>query len=679
MEGGYQYSLRIGIDPEFDADDKFQILLDFCKKAKIDDIQFFLNMEELNQGHLSPEETEKWLSMIGKMKPEAEKSGFTVSLNPWTTVLHEDRGRKLRPEQHFTTMEDCRGNKAQAVACPLDEEFRAYIRQIYGMYAKLHFRIIWAEDDFRLHNHPPLEWGGCFCRLHREEFSKRAGREVTLSEIREGFSKTGEPSPYRKLWLDTARDTMIGFAKLLGEAVHDAAPETRVGLMSSGPETHCAEGRDWHSVLHGLAGSTRPLNRPHLPAYHDVSPIRYALDFQRFPRLTAAMAGEETELWPELENYPHTRFSKSLTFSRLQMESTLSLCAEGITLNLFDMAGNGVNPVQQYDSVLSKIKPYLTGVVGLGLRRSQEQGVYVLYSSRSSYTVHSSGGDTPQAICPRETFWAEYLAAFGIAYRYCDDLKISGKIVAVSGQYFRNLSPEQIETLFANNALLLDGEAVSILFEMGLQKLIQAEKMEWIPCNTGVHSYEQVCNGKQYQGLPSARMSTQTCSSRVEPTDYLCIQYDDNSCRETVSRVKTPGGKEVGEGVVCLDNRVVIFPFGHMTGQYDTLLNSVRQEILQEALLAMNCQSAPAMVYGCPYVTVNEFALEGKKVLLLTNYSNDAYENPKVLLDVPPAAVEEIGRDDGVQRETSSLIQGKELVLQTVLEPLTSRCFIIKF
>lgn len=91
------------------------------------------------------------------------------------------------------------------------------------------------------------------------------------------------------------------------------------------------------------------------------------------------MAGEETELWPELENYPHTRFSKSLTFSRLQMESTLSLCAEGITLNLFDMAGNGVNPVQQYDSVLSKIKPYLTGVVGLGFAaaRSREFMYYI--------------------------------------------------------------------------------------------------------------------------------------------------------------------------------------------------------------------------------------------------------------------------------------------------------------
>ena len=37
----------------------------------------------------------------------------------------------------------------------------------------------------------------------------------------------------------------------------------------------------------------------------------------------------------------------------LQLESTLSLCAGGSTLNIFDMIGNGVNPTQGYDKALS--------------------------------------------------------------------------------------------------------------------------------------------------------------------------------------------------------------------------------------------------------------------------------------------------------------------------------------
>ena len=38
---------------------------------------------------------------------------------------------------------------------------------------------------------------------------------------------------------------MVEVAGLIGDAVHEVSPTTRVGLMSSVPEVHCAEGRDW--------------------------------------------------------------------------------------------------------------------------------------------------------------------------------------------------------------------------------------------------------------------------------------------------------------------------------------------------------------------------------------------------------------------------------------------------
>ena len=84
------------------------------------------------------------------------------------------------------------------------------------------------------------------------------------------------------------------------------------------------------------------------------------------------------------------------------------------------------------------------------------------------------------------------------------------------------------------------------------------------------------------------------------------------------------------------------------------------------------------MVYGCPYVTINDFAVPDGKVMILTNYSNDAYENPLLSLGFTPAHVQEIGRSDGIQKEISAIIQGEEMILQTVLEPLTSRCIIVK-
>jgi hypothetical protein len=64
-------------------------------------------------------------------------------------------------------MVDVYGTKSNAVACPLCPNFREYISNLFAYYAReIEPDTIWVEDDFRLHNHLPLEWGGCFCDLH---------------------------------------------------------------------------------------------------------------------------------------------------------------------------------------------------------------------------------------------------------------------------------------------------------------------------------------------------------------------------------------------------------------------------------------------------------------------------------------------------------------------------------
>lgn len=680
MNEKFTYSLRIGICPDFYAEEKFYDLLEFCKASLIDDVQFFVNMEEVNQGHLSLEKTTEWLNMIQKFKPELEAEGISVSLNPWTTILHADRGRTLSEDQKFTTMADYNGRKAEAVACPLDQEFQDYIRAVYRLYAGLDFSVIWIEDDFRLHNHPPLEWGGCFCELHKKEFEKRIGKEVDKLDTESflsGILSQGSPHPYRKVWLDTARDTMCGFAALLGDAVHEVSPYTRVGLMSSGPEVHCVEGRDWNGIFSGLSGQTVPLNRPHLPAYAEASPRQYALDFQKTTKLSASMTKGQAQLWPELDNFPHTTFSKSHRFTRLQIESALAVGADGITMNLFDMIGNGVNGLQKYDELLRLSKPYLNGVTRLKLKVSEERGVCVMYSSTSSYTIHTDGTRNLAAIQPWETFWAEYLSAFGIANHYCDDCSETGEIMAVSGQYFRNLDPDQIEKMFADNVLLLEGEAVETLVDMGLGWLIGISSCQWYPANTGKHSYEQVVTEQRFQDLPYARISAQTMG---ETGDYLKIGYTQEP-HHTVSMVKAPDGSAAGEGVVYVTDRAVILPYGHMRDRHNFLLNPVRQEILSTLILSMNEVRRPAAIENCPYVTLSHFSREGQEVLLLSNYATDDFQNVKLNLPFSVKEAFEVSREEGAlvplqfeKREDG--IQG--IILPVVLEHMTTSCIVLK-
>lgn len=122
---------------------------------------------------------------------ELKDEPVTISMNPWTNLLHSDRGRHLTEDFKFRTMVDYQGVKATAVACPADPKFVAYIAEIYGMYASVAPSHIWLDDDFRHFNHKPLTLG-CFCEGHMALFNQRLGESLSrVKHLSLGFSKRG--------------------------------------------------------------------------------------------------------------------------------------------------------------------------------------------------------------------------------------------------------------------------------------------------------------------------------------------------------------------------------------------------------------------------------------------------------------------------------------------------------
>lgn len=617
MRNEFFYTLRFAMQPGRHEQDHFDRLLAFCNAARIDDVMFFINGEELNLGHLTREETKPWMEMIARGKALLQPLGFTISINPWPTLLHGDRGRTLREGQKFTRMVDPYGNEASAVACPLCPEWRSYIADIYACYAQIQPEILWVEDDFRLHNHRPLIWGGCFCERHMEEYSKQAGKSLGRSDFVEGVLKPGKPHPYRKIWLDTSRDAMVEAAQLIGDSVHRVSPGTKVGLMSSNPHVHCAEGRDWQGILSGLSAGNTMVNRPHLPAYTETTPQEYLQGMAACSMLTASMAPGSTLIYPELESFPHSRFSKSKTFTGFQLETSLALGAKGITLNIFDMMGNGIMPREGYQHVLSDEKEFLSAVQALGLGPGGREGVQVLASPLSSYTLHTSQGRSMEELYPQETFWARLLRVSGIANTYCVGEEPEGSIVAVSGQYFRNLTGDRLKKLFNGNFVMMDGEAAYTLCEMGHGGLAGMLSAVWHPMESGFQAYEQACCGRLYAGVEDARISAQSCTG-----DYLQITYSGAVTR--LSNVLNSQGETVGAGMAAVGGNVLILPYGRFES-IQGHLTPVRQAMLQAALEDMgDAYPKAAFVSGEPDISIDVFDLDAGKAALLTNCTLDA-------------------------------------------------------
>ena len=167
----FRYIFRFCCDPGFNDEQEIETLLRYTDEALIDDVAVFANVEEINTGHMSVEEQDVYLAMMRTLQPLLAQKGVSMSVNQWHSVMHADYGKTLRPDQPFRRMVDAQGHTAQLCVCPLCRKWQRYIAQIYARYAELDPFILWVEDDFRLHNHEPLTWGGCFCEEHMRLYS----------------------------------------------------------------------------------------------------------------------------------------------------------------------------------------------------------------------------------------------------------------------------------------------------------------------------------------------------------------------------------------------------------------------------------------------------------------------------------------------------------------------------
>ena len=621
MPDPFRYCFRFCTDPGFNDELEIPKLLAFVDEARVDDVMVFVNVEEINTGHLDEAEQDVWLGLLSRIRPLLARRGVTLSVNHWHSLMHADLGKRFRPGQPFRGMVDPLGNEAALCVCPLDEAWRAYIARVYARYAALAPDTVWVEDDFRYHNHAPLVWGGCFCEEHMRRFSARAGRALSREEFVSELLRPGEPSGCRAVWLDECREGLEGAARAIEQAVHAVDPDVKIGLMSSVPYVHAAEGRNWRGLLSALAGPKNPpVSRIHLPAYQELAPSKYLQAFHMVSYVNRALLAPETLVYPELENYPYSLFSKSRAFTRFQLLSSLALNLGGMTIDLFDLNGRGIIEKDGFAAMLREVKPVLNAMNATGAFSRRRRGVCVLVDERASYALHTKTGANMEELYPEEVFWAGLLPAMGVPMYVGVSPEDACGAAAVSGQYFRNLTPEAIERLFETNFVLLSGDALETLVELGLGHLAGVERVRWMAQNSGAYSYEEVTNGEVYTGVSRAR-----ASAIISASDALDVSYLQSAEVCEYSALFDSFRKRAASCETVVENRVLIYPFGRFENPQDIppmLRNDVRQEILQQALRRSGRLGAP-LVEGSPDLAPYAFCEGETRCLYLVNGSLD--------------------------------------------------------
>lgn len=671
----FRYIFRYKIDPLFHADDRITELVKFCNEAIIEEVMLFILGEELNAGHPTLEELRPYVAMAKQLKVKLHEQGVGLSLNPWTTTCHDDRGRKLKSGQHFTLMVGETGAVSSVAACPLCPNWRAYICEIFSYLAsEIEPLALWVEDDWRLHNHGiDLGWGGCFCELHLGCLAEKIGRTVTREQLLENILACGEPHPWRKIWLDISRDSLLEPMVMLRQAVHEVNPSTRLGLMSSLPDVHSIEGRNWLAIQQAMCNQSAFLTRPHMPPYTETPAISTP---PAATRHTIANLDGPLEVYPELENSPRCGpYSKSGSYSAWECLNSAVFGSNGITINHFDLMGNGIALDRGFAPSLARSKPRLNALVQLGLDERRAQGVRVLFSPQVATYHHSTNPASLHGLCNAGTIWSQVFYVLGIAHCFSKEVKNDGTPYAVNDQTLRAFDDQAIQKLLSG-PVLLDASSVEILLERGFGEWIGIESAQWSKLTDTIFAYESITEeDPSVFGLTNPRMTAQLCASRL-------LSFKPDRGAQICSWICSPIHERLSPGAVRFRNQAggqvvsLAYPFDSESDFFMSFFNIFRRIMLQRAVLEIGPQANLAVAEEHPMHLYRMQA--SQQGVLLAAFNVVADRAKRVVLRLPKGQIDYrsllLLDEDGKWRPAEVQVKANEktekIIVNRPIEPL---------
>lgn len=651
----FQIILRYGLDP-FNGPTESLKQLDTCiRESSISEVMFLLMPEERSSGHPTEELSKPWIEVIQEAKEMLARHDVATSLNPWTTTYHVARGRRLHAEQNFRLMVGETGADNGITACPLCENWQHYLNEYFVFLARAIEPVaLWVEDDWRLHNHgQELGFGGCFCKYCLDRFARMVGRErVTREEVVATVAASGEPHPWRAKWLELARQALQEPAEKLASALKVAAPDLRIGLMSSVPDTHSIENRDWNGLLDIFtANKERHLIRPHMPPYSEEPPISTTPGISRH---TIANLNRSADIYPELENSPRCgSYSVSHTYSLWEIYTAILYGSRGITINHFDNMGMNTYYDRGFGASLGRHQPIFKALIDLRLDDRRARGVKILFSpdvaaykwtdsgspnkaaendNGKGYSKGQKDGYSLHQLETDSIAWSKAFYVLGVSHGFTREIRRDpGAVYAVSDQTLRCFSNTEIEELLTQR-VILDLPSAEILVQRGFGSLIGINAVKRVRLEESGYSLEEIEPSLfgYLEGRVKPRMCAQRCASPIGELDYT-------SAVERLSTIKGPEfePKFPGSGLFTNRSGGVIYTCCYPLGSsqfYMAYFNRVRQEYWTKVLFRMTGEGGTQTIACGHPLHVHSHDIEGGISIAATNVIYDETDRFDLLL-----------------------------------------------
>ncbi len=491
---GYILRYYLPVRPHFDeeyTEKRFCELIDFCKKTKIESVMLYVALDP-NWYYISDTPAYS-IACRDQMLPYIKRlreAGISYQLNFQNLVGSTLGGVDFSKNFTWENLVDHKGRESLGCGCPIDENFRKEAGERLRIWAETEPDVIWIDDDLRYHNHgtpilAKLEGEGnykdyyCFCKAHINRFNKENGTSFDRKFLIDAMTVKGEPSKTRKKYLDFLNDTICETAQWIHNTVKSASRNTRLAQMTSSPDVHSAEGREWGRFLSSLCGDDMPIVRSTFGPYKENDPRDFIDCYRKLAQTTVnidSSCDTSVEFCPEIENTRFTIWSKSASATAYQLALSAFMGNERITLSLYDLDGGALSDEPLYEKMLIENKKYLDKLVSLELRNCSYEGVVIPTSPKSGKTYRLSDGDDYESLGGKNRYFEKYFLKMGVPCRYSIPDDIEDGVVILDGYSVGFLSDEQLEDMLSGKAII-DASATKTILERGFGGLIGVNGM----------------------------------------------------------------------------------------------------------------------------------------------------------------------------------------------------------
>jgi len=523
---------------------------------------------------------------------------------------------KSGASEKFTRIVRKDGSYAPFSSCPLDPVFRKQFSENVALFAQIAKpAFIITEDDYSVIASAPGY--GCFCKHHLEAFSLRQGKAYTGEMLVTELEKDTEESlQLLRAWRELIKDSLVGLAESIREAVDRESPEIPIGYMQSGSADQ--EGDCTVEVAKALAGKNHTPFVRFFGAFYCGVPAEQIPCKMFHPIYCRQHTPEDMIFYHESDTFPHTRFFTSGSDMRAIMSIAYSTGFDGSTFQTQQLV-DCANEETAYAKMFATERKRYERVYQI-VKQCKTEGIELCYDP--FWNTTAKGTKWPE--------WTQAISLFGIPYTTRE------ASVAFWDKTQAACCDDATIRKYLSKGLFLDGEAARILCERGYGAYLGIRVGEDVAAGMlgfDLGAREVICKQYQEEGkgkhMPIAHMFASGKNGKL-----LKIKVMDPAC-EVVTEAYTFQYKYIAPAMTKFTNELggqVVVMGMTLTGNYSqSLLNYRRQRLIQR-LITEYCDEYAYVkevprVYTIMNTAENEAGSAFKGMLTLINLSSDPAEN----------------------------------------------------